>query len=145
MKDGNYWLQVGPEEDCIYVDLSEGASDCEDPNMQLDFYNLCHSDETAWMFGDKRFIEDLGLTSNNWGWSMYLGDLVEGQGSEVDPIYTKPIYAGAAQGDITKGYLVGYVDIFWDGEEVTWEFDFEDDVVVDPMVWVGNDPLPIFR
>lgn len=141
MMDGKYWLQVGPN-DYHEVTLPGDESDCEEGPFH-DFYNLCHTDETAWMFGDLRFIEDLGLTSNNWGWSLSLGTLTV---EDIGRIAHEPIYAGAAQGDITKGYLVGYVDLFWDGSIVTWEFDFEDGVVVvDPKVWVGNTALPMFK
>ena len=139
MMDGKYWLQVGPEDYHEVTLLGDETMDEEGPFH--DFYNLCHTDETAWMFGDLRFIEDLGLTSNNWGWSLSLGTLTV---EDIGQIAHEPIYAGAGQGDITKGYLVGYVDLFWDGYEVTWDFDYEDGVVVvDPKIWIGNTELPL--
>lgn len=54
--------------------------------------------ETAWAVGDIPF-SDLGIT--RWGWVItYTGGTV-----------TTPLYAGAAQNDLTKGTLVGNVTI----------------------------------
>lgn len=68
--------------------------------------------ETAFAYGDTTFI-DLGLTDSRWGWE--IGAF--GPGS-----YTTPIYAGAAQNDITKGKLVGTLGYAYDGSDVTVSF-----------------------
>lgn len=157
MMNGKYWLQVGPEGKYIFASLPDDGMECGDcdeisidcmcppPPVEksFDFYNLCHTGETAWMFGDLRFIEDLGLASKNWGWSLAVGipnELEEGE------TFTQDIYAGAAQGDLSKGYLIGSVEITWNGTAFEFDFEFDDDVaVVDTKIWVGNTALPIFR
>lgn len=139
--DGKFWRPFS--EDIIEVTLPDDATICEDPEpIHHNFFNQCFGNETAWMFGDKRFIEDIGLTSNNWGWSQSLGTLA---GITTGAIITdQPIYAGAGQGDISKGYLVGWVDVSWDGAIVTWEFTpNEGAVLTNAKVWVGNTELPL--
>jgi hypothetical protein len=68
--------------------------------------------ETAFAFGETTFI-DLGLTDSRWGWE--IGAF--GPGS-----YSTPIYAGAAQNDLSKGTLVGTLGYEYDGSYVTVTF-----------------------
>ena len=133
-----------PEESAeIEVSLPNDASDCEDPVTHHNFYNLCHSGETAWMFGNKGFIKDLNLGSANWGWSFEVGIL---KGTEARTIFTQPIYAGAAQEDITKGYLVGWVDVSWDGAALKADIvPVEGMTLVNTKIWIGNTALPLAK
>lgn len=65
--------------------------------------------ETSFAKGESTLI-DIGLTDSRWGW-------------EIGPIgpgnYQYPIYAGAAQNDISKGEYVGTLEIFYDGSSVS--------------------------
>ncbi len=159
MMNGKYWLQVGPEDKYIFASLPEDGMECGDcgeisidcicppPPVEksFDFYNLCHTDETAWMFGDI-LHSDLGIPAQNWGWSLGLG-IVE-QSTDPYPIEENvPIYAGAAQNDITKGYLIGHLDIWWNGTDVEIRnVDIDENIVeMNMMVWIGNTELPLFR
>lgn len=139
--DGKFWRPVFS--DAIPVTLPADASICDDMDTaHHNFWNMCYGNETAWMFGNLRFIEDLSLTSNNWGWSQNLGILA---GTSPGALLTdQPIYAGAGQGDITKGYLVGFVDVVWNGTAVVVEVsDADGAVLTNQKVWVGNTALPM--
>jgi len=158
MMDGKYWLQVGPDEDYIYADLPDDAVECgecceddltvmcpEPPHrISLDFYNLCYKDETAWMFGDTSHIGLPGLTSNNWGWSENLG-IVSGESYTI--MENVPIYAAAGLNDITKGYLAGTLDIYWDGSKVIVQnVEAKDWTTLEDMkIWIGNSVLPSLK
>lgn len=70
--------------------------------------------ETAFAFGDQTFAE-LGTIKNaRWGWQLTVN--ANSQGST-------PIYAGAAQNDITKGTYVGQLDYTFYGGSLTVNFD----------------------
>jgi len=85
--------------------------------------------ETAYAFGDRTFIQ-LGLTQSRWGWQV--GPLAPGS-------YTQPIYAGAAQNDITKGQLVGQLSINYDGSSVTVGYQLDAGYVLDAThLYVGT-------
>ena len=59
--------------------------------------------ETAFAVGDMT-LNDLGIT--RWGWQITV---------EVGEYLTAPLYAGAAQNDLSKGTLVGDVEVYYDG------------------------------
>jgi|SRR6056297_2248106 len=138
--EGKYYKPA--ESDRIDVTLPADASDSGDEETFHNFYNLCYGNETAWMFGDISFIENIGLTSNNWGWSQYLEEL---QGTtEGAVIYEGPIYAGAGQEDISKGYEVGWATIKWEDGEVKWDIaEAYGAYLTNEKVWVGNTKLPM--
>ena len=89
-----------------YVDYC--IETCEEPTC-----------ETAYAFGgdtDDCFL-NLNTQGNNWGWSN--GGIPEGT---VD---SWPIYAGAGQCDITKGTLVGTLDIEYVGTTATITYNID--------------------
>lgn len=150
--DGKFWRPVGSDEH--HVTLPADGTNCDmmdtmhhhDMNCNHhNFFNQCFTNETAWMFGELRFIEDLALNSNNWGWSHSLG-ILTGTAIDTKIVDHQPIYAGAGQGDVTKGYLVGWIDVFWNGSEVTWNFAPNgDSVLINEKIWVGNTALPMVK
>lgn len=137
--DGKFWKSVLTDE--IEVTLPDDATiDCVEGPF-ADFFNNCYSDETAWMFGDITH-SSLGIPSENWGWSQSLG-IVSG---DARTLITLPIYAGAAQNNTSKGYLIGYIDIYWDGSAVGVSESVDPDVAALNMkVWIGNAALPSFK
>lgn len=138
--DGKYWRPIDPETGVFELTLPEEKSDCIEGPFH-NFYNQCYTGETAWAFGDIALNTLPGLTANNWGWSITLGTL-SGEARTLEE--NVPIYAGAGQNDVTKGYLIGYVDIIWTGTAVDWVIDYEDGVVANtPKVFIGNTVLPL--
>lgn len=71
--------------------------------------------DTAFAFGEQTFIS-LGLTQSRWGWEV--GPLAPGS-------YSRPIYAGAAQNDTSKGALVGQLGIAYDGANVNVSYQLD--------------------
>lgn len=135
--DSKYWRPYNTE-GSISVTLPE--DDGED--ISYDFFNQCFTNETAWAHGDIQHNEIPGLTSNNWGWSIEVTT-----SAAIGADFSAPIYAGAGQNDIEKGYFVGNVYIVYDPEKseekLTAQFDFEDVIYVDVQhIWIGNEPLP---
>ncbi len=65
--------------------------------------------ETAYALGDTTFIE-LGITNARWGWQIEVSEY---------GLFSTPIYAGAAQNDISKGTYVGELEFIYDGELLT--------------------------
>jgi hypothetical protein len=94
--------------------------------------------ETAFAFGDEFgncFLDFDDLRENRWGWTN--GELDEGS-------YTFDIYMGAAQCDLTKGTLVGELDVVYDDGSVTVTYNlFEDYYLKEVHIYVGNNPLPM--
>lgn len=92
--------------------------------------------ETAYAYGEDLatcFIDIPGVNSNNWGWSN--GPLDEGT-------YSWPIYAGAGQCDITKGTLVGNLDVVYSGGICTVTYNVYSNITLDEThLYVGNDIL----
>ncbi len=85
--------------------------------------------QTGFAQGNVTFIS-LGLTRDRWGWEN--GPLAPG-------IYTKPIYAGAAQNDISKGTLVGQVTISYDGKTVNVSYQMNSGYVLEAThVYAGT-------
>ena len=93
--------------------------------------------ETAYAFGDNLatcFLDIPEANSNNWGWS---------NGPISDPSsYSWDIYAGAGQCDITKGTLVGTLDVDYSGGTVTVAYNIDTDFTLDEThLYVGNEIL----
>jgi hypothetical protein len=87
--------------------------------------------ETAFAFGETTFIE-LGLTDSRWGWE--IGAF--GPGS-----YATPIYAGAAQNDLSKGTEVGVLGYAYDGANVAVTFTMLPGFTMDEThLFVGASP-----
>lgn len=72
--------------------------------------------ETAYALGDKTFIE-LGITSSRWGWQIT---------ANKNQTIETPIYAGAAQNDLSKGEIVGKLIYSFAGGELQVEYDLEE-------------------
>jgi uncharacterized repeat protein (TIGR01451 family) len=93
--------------------------------------------ETAYGYGDYAtcFI-DLG--AGNWGWVNGLDET-----SILPGTYTWPVYAGAGQCDLSKGTLVGNVEVRYDGTDVfvTWLIDAPH-ILGDTHVYAGTSQIP---
>lgn len=77
----------------------------------------------------------IGNGFNRWGWS--IGPLAEGTEE------TYEIYAGAGQCDISKGTLVGTVDISYVDGNVSVTYNIDDSIVVsETHTYAGNDMFP---
>lgn len=90
--------------------------------------------ETAFAYGgdDATCFIDLGF--GNWGWTN--GPLGEGS-------YSFPIYAAAGQCDLSKGTLVGTLEIVYSGGTATIEYEMDAGFTMDEtQLYVGNDILP---
>lgn len=85
--------------------------------------------ETAFAYGNTTLIQ-LGLTTSRWGWQN--GPLSPGS-------YSFPIYAGAAQNDISKGALVGQLSVGYDGATVNVDYQMSGGYVLDAThLYVGT-------
>lgn len=92
--------------------------------------------ETAYAFGGAAAtcISDLPNV-NNWGWTNY----ITGPGT-----WEYPIYAAAGQCDITKGTLVGTLEVDYDGTTVTVEYVIDPGFTLDEThLWIGTTELPM--
>jgi hypothetical protein len=93
--------------------------------------------ETAFALGvDATCFTDLG--AGNWGW-------VNGNGttSIVPGTYVWPVYAGAGQCDITGLDPVGTVEVTYDGEDVSVEFNlYPPNILGDTHVYAGLTQVP---
>ncbi|MCD4729837.1 MAG: hypothetical protein K8R74_04500 [Bacteroidales bacterium] len=91
--------------------------DCEIPQYDC---------ETAYAYGDDLatcFLDIPELKTNNWGWS---------NGPISDPSsYSWDIYAGAGQCDITKGTLVGTLDVDYSAGTVIVTYNIDPDFTMD--------------
>lgn len=132
--DGKYWKPLnGP----IAVNLPTDASDCDTGANLHNFFNQCYNKETAWAYGGIRHTEITGLTSNNWGWTIPLGVVDATQDYMLRD--NVPIFAGAGQNVLTKGYLVGYVDIYIEGGEIKYTVTNVDGAVLAGLnVYIGH-------
>ncbi|MHB1452371.1 MAG: SdrD B-like domain-containing protein [Saccharofermentanales bacterium] len=142
---GKYYRPYDPANGSIEVNLpGDETVNAEGPFHS--FWNQCFGKETAWAYGTIKHNELGLLTSNNWGWSFKLGcGKLEGTPSRM--LYDdKPIFAGAGQNVLTKGYLVGYVDVEWTGTAIEWTITYVDGVVKKvEHVYVGSTKLPLFK
>jgi hypothetical protein len=94
--------------------------------------------ETAYAFGDTYancFLYIPGVNSNNWGWS---------NGPVGAGTYSWPLYAGAGRCDISKGTLVGNLEVNYTPPvaTVTWVM-IDGFVLNETHLFVGNQILPI--
>ncbi|MCI5120181.1 MAG: hypothetical protein D3908_03115, partial [Candidatus Electrothrix sp. AUS4] len=83
----------------------------------------CGSAETAYALGDTTFI-DLGITNARWGWQVTVDN-----GDD----FTKPIYAGAGQNDITKGTEVGELAVSYLNGKLTVTYQMLDGFVMEDL------------
>lgn len=93
--------------------------------------------ETAWAFGGDDFANPNWniVESKNWGWIN--GPLQAGN-------YTFDLYAGAGQNDLTKGTLVGEVNVDYEDDEVTVTYEMYDGYwITEAHLWIGDTPLPL--
>ena len=80
------------------------------------------------------FIPDF----NRWGWTTYLDFSDEaGQAS-----YEFDIYSGAGQCDLSKGTDVGWVNVSFSDESLTFEYNLEGFVLSEAHIYVGSNPYP---
>ncbi|MCL6266210.1 thioester domain-containing protein [Flagellimonas myxillae] len=94
--------------------------------------------ETAFARGNdgNTCFRDEGFS--RWGWT--IGPLSEGADESYD------IYAGAGQCDISKGELVGTVDVSYEDGEVTVVYNIDDAYdVQETHTYAGNEMFPINR
>jgi len=79
----------------------------------------------------------LGYGFNRWGWSNKI---------TTEGVYTLPMYAGAAQCDITKGAEVGTVTVTYSGANVTVHYSmFDGYYMSEAHVYVGKDMFPTVK
>ncbi len=105
---------------------------CEEP-PPVDAAEL--SCETAFAYGGELATTFTSLMDTpRWGWSN--GPL--GAGS-----YTFDIYAGAGQNDLSKGAVVGTLNIEYDGASATVTYTMADGYTMDEThLYIGSQPLP---
>jgi hypothetical protein len=93
--------------------------------------------ETAFAYGNSYatcFIGSPWITTGRWGWTN--GTLSTGD-------YTFYIYAGAGQCDLTKGTLVGTLDVEYDGSTAVVTYNMNTGYTMEEThLYVGNEPLP---
>jgi hypothetical protein len=97
--------------------------------------NPIKASETAFAFGGAlaRTFDSFDA-SNRWGWTN--GPLAAGS-------YRFPIYAAAGRNIIENGFLVGYLDLVYNGSEATVAFEMLPGFsLTETHLYVGNDPLP---
>ncbi|MFC4220481.1 hypothetical protein [Flagellimonas marina] len=91
--------------------------------------------ETAFARGTDGNTCFIGNGFNRWGWS--IGPLSDGAEESYD------IYAGAGQCDISKGELIGTVDVSYVGGEVTVTYNIDDSYnVTETHTYAGNSMFP---
>lgn len=88
---------------------------CDTPPPSDNCYSQTAFAKGGWIFTtDKKSnpenLPSLGLTKNRWGWAIN----VTATGNT-----TYPIYAGAGLNSISKGKLVGTLDVSWNGSTAT--------------------------
>jgi len=83
--------------------------------------------------GGATFI-DLGITSARWGWQITLND---------GDVFDTPIYAGAGQNDLSKGYIVGKLNGSYLNGELSVTYLMNDGSTMKELhLYVGEDDLP---
>jgi hypothetical protein len=76
-------------------------------------------------------LPSLNLTKNRWGWAIKLTAPGE---------TTYPIWAGAGLNDTTKGIRVGTLTVNWDGTNVAFCYDLDEDYTIQELhVYTGDD------
>jgi hypothetical protein len=88
--------------------------------------------ETAYAYGGSYatcFLNLSPISANNWGWTNNVGP----------GTYNWPIYAGAGQCDISKGTLVGNLNVVYSGGTVTITYQLNPGYTLDEThVWIGT-------
>ena len=88
--------------------------------------------ETAYAYGGSYatcFLNLSPISANNWGWTNNIGP----------GTYNWPIYAGAGQCDISKGTLVGNLNVVYSGGTVTITYQINPGYTLDEThVWIGT-------
>lgn len=110
--------------------VSAEASIQIDPPVEI-------SSETAWAFGGDSAIRfnDSKIGLKNWGWTN--GPLTEGT-------YKFDLYAGAGQNDLSKGTLVGSLNVKYINGKVTVSYDLLPGYTMgEAQLYIGNGYLPI--
>ena len=78
------------------------------------------------------------ISANNWGWTNLI---TPGYSNLSNPW---PIYAGAGQCDISKGTLVGHLNVTYLSGTITIEYVIDAGFTLDEThVWVGTNKLPM--
>jgi hypothetical protein len=94
--------------------------------------------ETAYAYGGSIatcFLDISPRSANNWGWTNLISPGYIGEW---------PLYAGAGQCDISKGTLVGHVDVSYVGGTITIDYVLDTGFNLDEKhVWIGTTLLPI--
>ena len=152
--DFTYAIQVGPGgalfdfgddfgiSGWAYAVDADGNKDILDFNLVLECEDQLGGCETAFARGvdgatcfadiDDAFGTDYDFS--RWGWT--IGPLSEGD-------YTYDVYAGAGQCDISKGALVGTVDVSFNNGEVDVTYNIDPAYSVDEThTFVGSTPVP---
>lgn len=119
-----------------YVDLGTGVAE-KRPLIRFDIQPMTENCETAYAKGEAGicFLTLSPIAGNNWGWT-----------NLITPGYTGqwPMYAGAGQCDISKGTLVGHVDVSYIGGTITVDYVLDSGFNLDEThVWIGADKLPV--
>lgn len=104
--------------------------------MYFSYNVVCETDEprceSAFGYGSSTFI-DYGLTDSRWGWVIE----VPGAGS-----FSTPIYAGAAQNDLSKGVLVGELVCSFDGKNLHVEYVMNEGYVMSETQLYASNLIP---
>jgi hypothetical protein len=88
--------------------------------------------DTAFAQGQQTFIE-MGLTNGRWGWQLTIQD----ESGSV------PIYAGAGQNDISKGYKAGSLEYSYDGQQLQVKYVMEQGIYLqETHLYAGAADLP---
>uniref|UniRef100_A0A7V2ZIK2 DNRLRE domain-containing protein n=1 Tax=Ignavibacterium album TaxID=591197 RepID=A0A7V2ZIK2_9BACT len=143
-----YIWQLNPNTNyCTNFDLYTGARAVNQEKYSLVRFELetppptefdC---ETAYAYGQGNskqtlcFLNIPNKNGNNWGWTNKIGE----------GTYNWPIYAGAGRCDISKGTLVGTLNVVYSGGTATITYNANPGYIIgDTHVWVGtgNNLLP---
>jgi hypothetical protein len=106
---------------------------CWNPEVEVEY-----TYETAFAFGGDDDDCFLANGFSRWGWS---------NGPIAPGVYEWPLYAGAGQCDLTKGTLVGSVQVVYNaGGFVTVGFDVNAPYLLgETHVYAGNGMFPVFK
>ena len=103
--------------------------------------------DTAYMFGDVE-LNTLDYPGNNWGWGLVIDDLNDDNGDWedeyfVDGVLTLPLYAGAGQNDITKGWQAGNIILTIADNTITVDYELFSGVDINDLhIWLSQDGFP---
>lgn len=105
------WEDFGAEGcgDFTYDNTATIVETGQDADATLKVNVQCYVWQSAWAQGTGEGVTAAPFCDNgfnNWGWSNLIGQPYEG---------SWPLYAGAGQCNVTKGTLVGYLDVSYNG------------------------------